>query len=396
MDFRLTEEQQMIRDAALKFGARWTDKAESLRQHTLTKGEVPKEYWQEFCENGFMGALIPEQYGGSGLGLTAMTLILEAVSSHNLANALMMLTAMDALCILKAGPEPLRQRYLPKICAGEIKLAFAITEPDAGSNAFRMRTVARREGDKLILNGSKTFITAVDVVERVLVVARSMRYEELKAQGLPKVYGFNLLLVDPKAPGFTMQEMPTEGIEGFRQWTLFFDNVEVPLDELIGQEHQGAMAMFNVLNAERTLAAALSLGESEWLLKRSVEYAKQRVVFGDKPIGAYQAIQHPLAEIRAELEAARLVTYKAATLFDQNANPQQIVPFANMAKLLSGELGIKAADRAIQTHGGNGFSREFGLIQAWVNARLVRTAPISKEMILNFIGEHVLGLPRSY
>lgn len=396
MDFRFTEEQTMIRDAARKFGQKWEAKAETLREHVLEQGEIPRDYWKAFCDQGFMGALIPEAYGGTGLGVTAMALILEGLGTHNLANVAMMLTAMDALCILRAGPEPLREKYLPKVCAGEMIFGFAITEPDAGSNAFRMKSVARREGDHFLLNGSKTFITAVDVVDRVLVVARSMPYEELKAKGLPKTMGFNLVMVDPKAEGFTMQEMPTAGIEGYRQWTLFFDDVKVPADDLIGLEHQGALTMFELLNAERILASALSLGESEWLLSKAVAYAKERVVFGKTPIGAYQAIQHPLAEIKAELEAARLLVYKAATMFDQQANPMQIGPIANMGKMLCGEVGVKAADRAIQTFGGAGFSREHGLIQAWVGARLLRTAPISKEMILNYIAEHVLGLPRSY
>lgn len=396
MDFRYTEEQLMIREAALRFARKWEPQGEEIRRRTLEEGAIPADYWQEFCDNGFMGALLPEEYGGSNLGLAAAAIILEALSSRALGNALMMLTMMDALCILRAGPEPLRKRVLPDIASGKIKSAFAITEPDAGSNAFRMKTVARREGDHLVLNGTKTFITGVDVADKVLVIARSMTHQEHKASGLPKIAGFNLVLVDPKAEGFSMTELPTEGIEGLRQWTLFFDNVKVPLEDLVGEEHQGIVPMFTVLNAERVLAAALAAGGTDLLLEKSVNYAKDRVVFGDKPIGAYQAIQHPLAEIKAELEAARLLMYKAATMFDQDAAPQEIGPYANMAKMLLGEIGIKAADRAIQTHGGNGFSREYGLMQAWVNTRLVRTAPISKEMILNFIGEHVLGLPRSY
>lgn len=396
MDFRLSEEQKMLVDAAEKFGKKWGPHHAEIRRVQLEERRVHKEFWQAFCEAGFMGALIPEAYGGSNLGLTAAALVLETISKYHLGSALMMLTMMDALCVLRAGPEELRKSLLPKIAAGELKTAFAITEPGAGSNSFRMQTTAIRNGDKLILNGSKTFITGVDVADKVLVVARSMTYEEMKAKGLPKIAGFNLVFVDPKSKGFSMQEIPTEGIEGLRQWTLFFDNVEVPIENLVGEEHQGVLPMFDVLNAERTLAAALGAGGAQALLDQAVAYAKERKVFRDTPIGAYQSIQHPLAEVKAELEAARLVMYKAATMFDQGASPDQIAPYANIAKMLIGEVSIKACDRAIQTHGGNGFSRDYGLIQAWVNVRLMRTAPVSREMILNFIGEHMLGLPRSY
>jgi len=396
VDFRLTDEQKMIIDSADKFGAKWGPEAHALREHQLERGEIHQDYWREFCEQGFMGALVPERYGGTDLGLAAATLILERISAHGLGNAMLMLTMMDALCILRAGPEALRERYLPKIVNGELIFAFSITEPEAGSNAFRMKTLAQRKGDTFVLNGEKTYITGVDVADKLLCVARSMPYEELKAKGLPKVSGFNLVVVDTDAPGLTKQELPTDGIEGLRQYTLYFDDVEVPAHDLIGEEHAGALAMWNVLNAERTLAAALSVGGTEMLLRKAVDYANERVVFGDKPIGTYQGVQHPLAECKAELEAARMLTYRAATMFDQNADPNEIAPYANMAKMLAGEVGIKACDRAIQTHGGAGFVRENGLLDAWINTRLVRTAPISKEMILNYIAEHVLGLPRSY
>lgn len=396
MDFRLTDEQRMVWEAADKFGAAWRPQAEEIRRRTLEEGTFPQEFWQAFCEQGFMGALLPEEYGGTDMGLMAQTLILEAMARHGVASALMMLTAMDALVILRAGSPELKEKYLPRIASGEMKFAFAITEPDACSNAFRIKTIARRDGDRLLLNGTKTFITGVDVCDRVLVIARSMAYEELKEQGLPKAAGFNVVIVDPEAAGFSKQELETAGIEGLRQWQLFFDDVEVPETDLVGEEHQGIVPMFTVLNAERILAAAMSLGGVDLMLEKSVDYANDRVVFGDRPIGAYQSIQHPLAEIKAESEAQRLLIYRAATMFDEGASPTEIAPYANMAKMLVGETAIKAADRAIQTHGGNGFDREFGLIQAWVNTRLVRTAPVSKEMILNYISEHVLGLPRSF
>lgn len=394
MDFRYSDEQQLIHDTARRFGERWSKRMHEVREHTLRDRAIPAEFWQAFAEAGFSGALIPARFGGSELGLASLVIAMEAMAKEGVGSAMFLLTQMDALCILRAGPDGVRERYLPRIATGQLKMAFAITEPDAGSNAFRMSTIARRRGDDLVVSGSKTFITGVDVADKVLVIARSMTEAERKQRGVPKVFGFNVVIVDPHAAGFSMTEVPTDGIEGHRQWTLHFD--EVIADDLIGEEHQGVMPMFDVLNAERTLAAAAAVGMTEHLLDKAVAYAKERSVFGGKPIGAYQAIQHPLAEIKAELEAVRLLTYRAATMFDQGANPAEIGPYATMAKYLAGELAIKCADRALQTHGGNGFSRDYGLIQAYVNARLLRTAPITKEMVLNQVAEHVLGLPRSY
>lgn len=394
MDFRFTEEQELVRATAKKFADRWAPEMAGIHRRALEDGVFSDDFFGDFAESGFAGALLPERYGGSDMGLTALAIAMETMATQGVGSALLMLTQMDALCILRAGPEEARERYLPKIAAGEMKMAFAITEPDAGSNSFRMKTVCRREGDDLILNGSKTFITGVDVVDRVLVISRSMPYEELKEKRLPKTAGFDVVVVDPKAKGFEMTELPTRGIEGLKQWTLHFDDVVV--EQLVGEEHQGVMPMFDVLNAERVLATAAAVGLAQQLLDKAVAYAKERTVFGDRPIGSYQAIQHPLAEVKAQLEAVRLLFYKAATLFDQGASPLEIGPSATMAKYLGGEVAIAAAEHALQTHGGSGFSSETGLIDAYVEARLLRTAPISREMVLNQVAEHVLGLPRSY
>ena len=394
MDFRFTEEEEMVRASARKLGARWGPRQREVAKRQLEESVLERAFFRDFAEAGFAGALIPEQYGGSGVGLTPLVLAIESMAIEGAGNTLIMLTQMNSLCILRAGPEEARQRYLPRVAEGELTMAFAITEPDAGSNSFDMRTIAERRGEDIVLNGTKTFITGVDLADKLLVIARSMPYETMKEKGLPKTAGFNVVVVDPKAKGFSKTELPTRGIEGMKQWTLHFD--DVVCDDLIGEEHQGVVPMFEVLNAERTLAAASAVGMTQRMLDRAVEYAKARSVFGGKPIGAYQAIQHPLAEVKAELEAVRLLLYKCATLFDQRARPQEIGPLSTMCKYLAGELAIKAADRALQTHGGNGFSTEYGLIDDYVNARLLRTAPISREMVLNQVAEHVLGLPRSY
>lgn len=394
MDFRFTEDEEMVRDSARKFGKRWAPKMDEMHRLAVEDGVLDRSFFVELAEAGFAGALIPEEFGGSGMGLTPLAIAMETMAAEGVGSALVMLTQMNALCILRAGPDELRQKYLPPVASGELVMAFAITEPDAGSNSFRMVSVAERRGADIVLNGTKTFITGVDVADKVLVIARSMPYEERKAKNIPKTAGFNVVIVDPKAKGFSMTELPTRGIEGLKQWTLHFD--DVVCDDVVGAEHMGIIPMFDVLNAERTLAAAAALGMTERLLNKAVDYARERKVFGDKPIGAYQAIQHPLAEIKSELEAVRLLFYKCATMFDQGARPMEIGPFATMCKYLAGELAIKAADRALQTFGGSGFSAETGMIDAYVNARLLRTAPISREMVLNQVAEHVLGLPRSY
>ncbi|MCB9598698.1 MAG: acyl-CoA/acyl-ACP dehydrogenase [Sandaracinaceae bacterium] len=394
MDFRLTEEQEMVRDSARKFGKRWAPKMDELHRRAVEDGEFDRTFFTDLAEAGFAGALIPEEWGGSGMGLTPLAIAMETMAIEGVGSAMLMLTQMNALCILRAGPDELRQKYLPPVAAGELVMAFAITEPDAGSNSFRMATVAERRGDDIVLNGTKTFITGADICDKILLIARSMPHEERKAKEMPKTAGFNVVVVDPKAKGFSMTEVPTRGIEGLKQWTLHFD--DVICDDVVGDEHMGIIPMFDVLNAERTLAAAAALGMTERLLLKAVEYAKDRKVFGDRAIGSYQAIQHPLAEIKAELEAVRLLFYKCATMFDQGARPMEIGPYATMCKYLAGELAIKAADQALQTFGGSGFSSETGMIDAYVNARLLRTAPISREMILNQVAEHVLGLPRSY
>lgn len=396
LDFSLSEEQQMVRDSARDMLKQFADRRDEFIEMIMVKKEFPEELWQAFAEGGFLGAVIPEEYGGTGMGLLPYALAMEEFGAMGFGNALMVVTVMDATCILRNGTEELKRRILPGVADGSLKLAFAVTEANSGSNTFRLSTVARREGDVFRLDGEKTFITGVDVADYVLVVARTMSYRDCKAAGLPKAYGLSLFLVPTDLPGLSYHPIPTRGIEGFGQFTLVFEGAELPADLLVGQEHAGAMAMFNSLNPERILAAALACGMTDYLVRRSCDYARDRKVFRDTPIGAYQAIQHPLAEIQIELEAARLLTYKAAWAFDADLPPAEVGLAANNAKYLAAELAIKAADRAIQTHGGNGYSEEYGVIHYWEAARLLRTAPISKEMILNYVAEHVLGLPRSY
>lgn len=396
LNFALSEEHRLVVEAARSVIRRLAPRRDEYLRLIFEEQRFPEEVWAAMAQTGLFGALIPEAYGGTGMGLLAMTLATEVFAADALVNTLAVLTTMDTTALLRGGTEAQKERWLPRIAAGEIKMAFAVTEPDSGTNTFRLRTLARRDGDVYKLSGQKAWITGADVADYILVVARTVSYDEVEARRLPRSHGLNLFLVEAKAPGLTLNAMDTVGIEGFRQFFLFFDEVEVPLENRLGEEHRGAALLFEALNPERILTAAAAAGLAEFALSRAVAYARERVVFGETPIGAYQAVQHPLARIKINQEAARLLAYKAAWAFDQGLPPREVGAYANMAKYLASETVLEAFDRAIQTHGGNGFVREYQLINLWAPARLFRTAPINNEMILNFVAEHVLGLPRSY
>jgi alkylation response protein AidB-like acyl-CoA dehydrogenase len=396
IDFELSEEHRMIKETVSGLLKRFEPRAEEFRRMIHNEKKFPQEVWDAIAETGLLGSLIPEEYGGSGMGLMALTLAVEQMAAHGFGHALIILTGMDALCILRNGSDALKKKFLPDIAQGKTKFCFALTEPDAGSNTFRIATVARRNSHGYRISGQKVFITGADIADYMLLVARTTTPEELKQQNLPKVYGLSLFIVPTKTKGLTMTPIPTRGIEGMTQYTLYFDDVEVPAENLVGEENLGSMALFNSLNPERILAAATACGITENLLRKAVSYAKDRTVFKNAPIGSYQAIQHPLAEVRIELEAARLLTYKSAWAFDKGLDPAEVGTYANMAKLMAADLALKACDRAIETLGGYGFSEEYGVIYYWDAVRLIKTAPITREMILNYIAEHVLELPRSY
>ncbi len=396
MDFHFSEGQNMARAAAGQVVRRFQGRQDEIWDEVFTHHRFPKEVWDAISEVGLNGCVVPEEYGGTGLGLAPLAAASEVLGKAGLVNALVILTAMGALCVLRNGDEALKRRILPEVARGQVKIAFALTEPDAGSNAFRIRTFARKEGDGYRLSGQKVFISGIDQADLCLIVCRTLSAEDCKAQGLPKAYGMTLFLLNPKAEGVRLEVLPTRGIEGARQWTVYLDDAYVPDTHRVGEEHQGASALFNTLNPERILAAAIACGMVEYLLDKACRYASERNVFGKQPIGAYQAIQHPLAEVRIGLDAARLLTHRAAWAFDQGENPAIVGQYANMAKFTAADLAVQAADRAIQTLGGYGFSEDYRVIQLWDTVRLLKTAPISRELILNFVAEHVLGLPRSY
>jgi hypothetical protein len=359
------------------------------REYTVKKveaGEPCLELWDDLAGRGYLGVNLPEEYGGGGLGMTGLGAVAEEMSAAGTSLLLIVVSpAIVGSILVRHGNEEQRDEWLPGIAAGTKKVAFAITEPGAGSNSHKLATAARPDNGKYILRGEKTFISGVEEADAILVVAR-MRLDNGEL-GLPLP-----LIVDVDAPGLERHQIPMALRAPDKQWTLFFDDVEVPAERLIGGETGGLGALFDGLNPERIMGASISCGAGRRALELGAAYARDRNVWG-QPIGAHQGIAHPLAEAKIELELARLMTQKAAALYDSGAKAGEA---SNMAKYAAAEAAIKSVDRAIQAHGGNGFALEYGLSDMWWGVRLGRTAPVSREMILNYVAEHSLGLPKSY
>ena len=383
MSYVETEEQQMLRRQVSEIGRKYG------REYYVAKareGLSPTELWDEVAKQGFIGVNTPEEYGGGGLGIYELAIVCEELAASGC--PLLLLLVSPAICvtvIARFGTDAQKERWLPKLASGEMKMAFAITEPNAGSNSHRLETSAIPDGDDWLLSGTKYYISGADDAEAILVVARTGGAEDGRGR-------LSLFIVDADAPGLekTLIRMQIPGAD--RQFTLFFDNVRVSADRLLGNEGQGLSQVFVGLNPERILGAALANGAALNAIDQARRYANERAVWG-KPIGAHQGIAHPLAQAKIEVELARLMTMKAAWLFDHGKDAGEA---ANMAKYAAGEAATHAVDTAIQVHGGNGMSEEYGLVSLWGMARTLRIAPVSREMILNFVSQHSLELPKSY
>jgi alkylation response protein AidB-like acyl-CoA dehydrogenase len=385
MDFAETEEQGMLRGAVGSIAARFGHR---YYADQVVRGERAEALWAAIADPGFLGVHLPEAYGGGGGGITELAIVCEEVAAHGCPLLLILVSA--AICaevLARFGNPEQRDRWLPGLAAGD-KMVFAITEPDAGSNSHRLSTTARRDGDVYHLRGTKTFISGVDEAVVVLVVARTGQDDAGRAE-------LSMIVVDTDAPGLEKTPIPTEIAAPERQYLLHFDDVEVPADRLIGDEGAGLRQVFFGLNPERIMGACISAGIGRYALAKAADYATDRVVW-DVPIGAHQGIAHPLATAKVELELARLMIAKAAWLHDHDGDPAAAGEAANMAKYAAAEAGLHCLDTAIQTHGGNGLASEYGLADLWGLARLLRIAPVSREMILNFVAQQSLGLPRSY
>jgi alkylation response protein AidB-like acyl-CoA dehydrogenase len=376
-----------IRAQADELASRFAERHREVRLYPFEHGELHPELWKEISDRGWPGLLVPSAHGGSEGGLLAYLLVIEALAASNLVLWMPVLSAAIGHAIAEVGPDSACERWLERIAAGETFLALAATEPDCGHNVFRAKTTIRRERDRFVINGLKAVTSGIDLSERVLVFGRSPREGE---SGPPQ---FTTVLVDPNAPGIERTELPMRWREGARQFQLTFNDVEAPLDELVGAEGQGLLVLWPFTHIERLMTAALCLGNARYCVSRALARAGERTIFSKQPIGAEQAIQHPIASLHARIAATRLLVYRAAARFDAGADAMEVAGEANMAKLLTADLLFEAADHMMQTLGGSAWDEREGLLDLYLDARLARSAPISQELALNFIAQHVLGLP---
>ena len=373
--------RQNVRDICKNFPNSYWRELDAVRGY-------PTDFVNELTRLGMLSVLIPEEYGGAGLGLIEGSAILEEIckSGGNAAACHAQMYTMGI--VLRHGSEELKKRFLPQVASGELRLqAFGVTEPDAGSETTKMSTNAVRKGDVYVVNGQKMFISRVQHSDLMVLLARTTPYDELE----DKTKGLSAFIVDIRnLPGFDVR--PLKLMLNHHSTALFFDNVEIPAENLIGEEGMGFRYVIDTWNAERILVAAEALGDGYWFIDKASSYASQRQVFG-RPIGANQGVQFPIALSYAHLEAARMVRDRAAELFDAE---QPCGAEANMAKLLAADASWEAANACLNTYGGAGFDTEADVERKFRETRLWSIAPVNNNLVLAFIGQRVLGMPRSY
>jgi alkylation response protein AidB-like acyl-CoA dehydrogenase len=383
LDFDEGAELRALRAAVAELGARYGQ--EYFLEQARSGGRTDA-LWAEAGKAGFLGVNLPEEFGGGGGGLVELSLVLEELGAAGC--PLLMMVVSPAICgtvIARFGTPAQKERWLPGLADGSRTMAFAITEPDAGSNSHRITTVARPDGEGWVLSGRKVWISGVDLADEVLVVGR------LADSGTGTLRPA-LFVVPTDAPGLEARPIPMEIVSPERQFEVFLDDVRLPGDALVGHPDQGIAQLFAGLNPERVMAAAYSLGVARLAMAKATSYARERAVW-DRPIGAHQGLAHPLAACQVEIELARLMTQKAAWLVDTGRDAGSA---ANSAKYAAAEAAARAVDQAIQTHGGNGLSQEYGVAALLAMSRVSRIAPVSREMVLSFVAQHDLQLPRSY
>ncbi|GAA3541385.1 acyl-CoA dehydrogenase family protein [Streptomyces osmaniensis] len=373
-----TEEHKALRSAVAALGKRHG------------RGYDREALWSEAAKLGYLGVNLPEAHGGGGGGIAELSIVLEELGAAGC--PLLMMVVSPAICgtvIARFGTEAQKREWLPGLADGTRTMAFGITEPDAGSNSHRITTTARRDPDTgdWLLTGRKVFISGVDIADATLIVGRT---EDARTGNLKPC----LFMVPRDAEGFTRRQIDMELSAAEKQFELTLDDVRLPADALVGDEDAGLLQLFAGLNPERIMTAAFAIGMGRYALARAIEYARDRTVW-KAPIGAHQAIAHPLAQAHIDLELARLMMQKAAHLYDAG-DDVGAGEAANMAKYAAGEACVKAVDQAVHTLGGNGLTREFGLASLITAARVSRIAPVSREMILNYVSHQTLGLPKSY
>ena len=383
MDFSESSEHALMRETLREIGSRYGHR---YYQEQARSGGGMAELWNELGRGGFLSASIPEEYGGAGMGISELALVCEEIAHQGCPHIFLIVSpAICASILSRHGSDEQKKQWLSSMATGETRIAFAITEPDAGSNTHKLATWAVPDGTGYRLRGQKYYISGVEQSDAVLVVARTGTDPRGRAE-------LSLFIVDTDAEGLTKNAIPMEIVATEKQFMLFFDDVYVGADRLVGTPGDGFRQVFSGLNPERITSAAIMNGVGLYALDKAAAYARERSVWS-VPIGAHQGISHPLAEAKIDVELARLMTAKAAWLYDNGTDAGEA---ANMAKFAAAEAADFALDRAIQTHGGNGLATEYGLADLWGVTRLFRLAPISREMILNFVAQHSLELPKSY
>ena len=390
MDIRLTDEQELMVETASKIGEKFG--VEYWRKLDEA-GAYPAEMWQAICDAGFCGVALGEAHGGAGLGMFEMALIVEALcrggAGATLSQLFMLNPIFGGVSISKYGSDEMRRTVLPKIISGEIGCCMALTEPDAGTNSLEVTTFAETDGNGWRLNGRKIWISAVPQAAKMLVIARTKKKEDAAR----KTDGITMFMIDVEREGVSHQTIDKVGTRCVPASNVYFDNTPVHGDELIGTLHGGWKELLDVLNTERIVTTAGLVGAVHLALGLAVDYANQRKIFGERPISSYQGLQFPLAQAHAEIECARAMNHKAAALFDAG---EDFGSEANMAKLIAAQAAAEGIERAMQAMGGMGYAKEMHVERLWRDARLFRFAPISEEMILNYISIHELGMARGY
>ena len=387
MDFALTEQQELIRKEVASLARSfsldyWLEKDR--------KAEYPLDWVKKFADAGWLGMIVPEEYGGGGLGVTEAALMLHEICAAGAGTSgasPIHFYLFPPMPLIKHGAEPLKRKYLPRVASGEIVMSFGVTEPNAGTDTSRIQTRAERAGDRFVVNGRKVWNTNAQRATHILLLARTAPRDPAKPFA-----GLTLFFTGFDRARITVREIEKLGRAAVDLNEIFIDGLEVPAEDVVGEVGRGFYHLLDSLNPERIFTGIEAVGIGRAALERAVQYAKERVVF-DRPIGQNQAIAHPLALAWARLEAAEAMCLKAAWLFDHG---RPCGAESNAAKLLAAEAGFEACDIAVQTHGGYGYAKEVHVERLWREVRLYKIAPVSQQMVLNYLAEHVLGLPKSY